>query len=110
MTFNFNLKGRGPADAQYTLVKARLPDLQAELEKSVLAASLATDDSPQAGTRLILLRQTIRQSDRESLARVAIRLREELNFHDLAYLLTAEMAAIYNDERMARLAARVIAQ
>jgi 60 kDa SS-A/Ro ribonucleoprotein len=110
MKFNFNLKGRGPADAEYTLIKTRLPDAQAELEKSVLAALLATDDSLQAGPGLILLRQTIRQSDRELLARVAIRLREELNFRDLAYLLTAEMSALYNDDRMAQLLARVIAQ
>ncbi|HEV3411081.1 MAG TPA: hypothetical protein VG101_01325 [Puia sp.] len=110
MKFNFNLKGRGPAGAQYTFIKAGLPDEQADLLRSLLAATLSAGDSLQAGATFVLLRQIIRQSDPESLARVAIRLKEELNFRDFAFLLTAEMAALYNDERTARLAVRIIAQ
>ena len=110
MKFNFNLKGRHPAGARYTLIRAELPDRQVELLKALLAASLLTDDPLQAGAAFILLRQTIRQSDPESLAQAAIQFREELNFRDFSFLLTAELAALYDDERTALLVARTIAQ
>ena len=110
MKFNFNLKGRHPAGANYTFVKSGLPDMQVELLKALLAASLSTDDSMQAGEAFILLRQTIRQSDPGYLARAAIQLREQLNFPDFSFLLTAELAALYDDERTALLVARIVAQ
>jgi 60 kDa SS-A/Ro ribonucleoprotein len=110
MNFNFNLKGRGPAGAHYARILTGSPDADADLENVILAAALSVDDSLQAATGLILLRQTIRQSDPVSLARIAIRLKEELNLRDFAYLLTAEMAALNDDEKTAQLAARVIAE
>ncbi|HET6253729.1 MAG TPA: hypothetical protein VFE32_06635 [Puia sp.] len=110
MKFNFNLKGRHPAGAQYALIKGGVPEAQVELLKGLLAASLSTDDSLLAGEAFILLRQTIRQSDPESLAQAAILFRKELNFRDFAFLLTAELAALSDDEKTASLAARIIAQ
>jgi 60 kDa SS-A/Ro ribonucleoprotein len=110
MKFNFNLKGRQPAGACYQLIKAGLPDVQSELLNALLAASLSTGDPMQAGEAFILLRQTIGQSDPESLARAALLFREHLNFRDFSFLLTAEMAALYDDEKTAVLAVRIIAQ
>jgi 60 kDa SS-A/Ro ribonucleoprotein len=85
-------------------------DTPAELLKALLVASLSTGDSPQAGAAFVSLRQTIRQSDPESLAGAAIQFREQLNFPDFSFLLTAEMAALYDDEKTALLALRIIAQ
>src|ERR1700722_13105319 len=116
MKFNFNLKGRGSAGAQYTVFKAGLPDDQADLLKSLLAASLQgvftalATGRAEAETADVFLRQTIRQSDPEVLAGIAIRLKEELNLRDFAFLLTAEMAAVYDDEGTARVVARIIAE
>jgi 60 kDa SS-A/Ro ribonucleoprotein len=78
--------------------------------KALLAASLSTGDFLQASAAFISLRQTIRQSDLESLAWAAIQFGEQLNFREFSFLLTAEMAALYDDERTALLAVRIIAQ
>ena len=84
-------------------------NVQEELLKALLGASLAADDALQADAALILLRQAIRQSDPESLAAVAVRLLEQPGFRDFAFLLTAELAALYDNEDTALLAARIIA-
>jgi 60 kDa SS-A/Ro ribonucleoprotein len=84
-------------------------DAQADLLQALLAASLSAGDPAHGAAACILLRQTIRQSDPESVGGLAIRLSEELNFREFAFLLTAELVAIYGDEWTARLAARIIA-
>lgn len=84
--------------------------MQAELIKVLLAASLPATDSLEAGTAYILLRQTIRQTDRGSLAAAAIHFREQLGLREFAFLLTAEMAAVYDDERTGQLVQRIIQQ
>jgi 60 kDa SS-A/Ro ribonucleoprotein len=85
-------------------------ETQPELLTVLFTASLSSHNPMQAGETIILLRQTIRQSEPESLAQAALLFREQLNFRDFAFLLTAEMAALYDDEKTALLAARVIAQ
>jgi len=104
MKFNFNLKGRQSANARYSFVKAAaLPDTQWDLFKTLMAASLMIDDAGQAAhpgqsaAGLTLLRETIRHSDPEFLARLILRLRENKNFHAFSFLLTAELAAVYSD-------------
>jgi len=85
-------------------------DPRMELLTVLLTASLSTDDPMRAGEAVILLRQTIRQYDPESLAQAALLFREQLNFKDLAFRVTAEMAVLYDDEKTALMVARVIAQ
>jgi 60 kDa SS-A/Ro ribonucleoprotein len=105
MKFNFNLKGRQSANTRYSFVKAAaLPDTQWDLFKTLMAASLMMDEPGrpaahlgQSAAGLILLRETIRHSDPEFLARLILRLRENKNFQAFSLLLTAEMAALYGD-------------
>ena len=111
MKFNFNLKGRQPADTRYAFIKAEAPDATADLLKMLLSVSLSVDDPGQASQAMILLRETVRQGDPEWLGRLAIDLREQRSFRDLAYLLTAELAALYgDDERTGLLVGRIVHQ
>ena len=111
MKFNFNLKGRQPADTRYAFIKAEVPDAKADLLKMLLSVSLSVDDPGQASHAMILLREAVRQGDPEWLGRLAIDLREQRSFRDLAYLLTAELAALYgDDERTALLVGRIVQQ
>jgi 60 kDa SS-A/Ro ribonucleoprotein len=111
MKFNFNLKGRQPADTRYAFIKAEVPDAQSDLVKMLMAVSLSADDPGQASHALILLRGAIRQGDPEFLGGLAIDLREQRSFRDLSFLLTAELAALYGDEeRTALLVGRIVQQ
>ncbi len=126
MKFSFNLKGRQPAGTRYTFVRAALatsqpsatpppatpppaaatsaqpsaagqpsadqpPSTPWDLYRTILSVSLQTHDQG-------LLRETIRQSDPEFLTGLAIHLRGKKNFRNLAFLLTAELAALYGDD------------
>jgi 60 kDa SS-A/Ro ribonucleoprotein len=111
MKFNFNLKGRQPAGTRYALIKAEVPDVQSDLLKMLLSVSLSVDDPAQASHAMILLREAVRQGDPEFLGRLAIDLREQRSFRDLAFLLTAELAALYgDDERTGVLVGRIVQQ
>jgi 60 kDa SS-A/Ro ribonucleoprotein len=131
MKFNFNLKGRQPAGTRYTFfkagatanaglpakaenpVKAELPATQGELYRKLLSVFLtASSEAPEeARKELTLLREAIHNSDPEFLAELAILLREQKNFRDLAFLLTAELAALYgNDEKTGLLLGRIVQQ
>jgi 60 kDa SS-A/Ro ribonucleoprotein len=108
MKFNFSLKGRKPAGTRYTFVQAGIPDVQSELYTALLSASLYTrldqQDEP-----LLSIREGIRNSDPEFVARMAIYLREQSNLSQPAFLLTAELAALRgNDERTGLLVGRVV--
>jgi hypothetical protein len=85
MKFNFNLKGRQPADTRYAFIKAEAPDVQSDLLKMLLSVSLSVDDPGQASHAMILLRETVRQGDPELLGRLAIDLREQRSFRDLGF-------------------------
>lgn len=103
MKFSFNLKGRQPAGTRYTFVRAALatsqpsatqpPATSWEFYRTILSVSLHTHDQG-------LLRETIRRSDPEFLTGLAIHFREKKIFRDLAFLLTAELAALYGDDEM----------
>jgi hypothetical protein len=110
MKFNFNLKGRQPADTRYTFVKAGLPETQSDLYKTLLSASLSSEDPVQAASSLTLLREAVLQGDPEFLATLAIYLREKRNFRDFSFLLTAELAALYDTEETGALVGRIVQQ
>ncbi len=111
MKFNFNLKGRQPADTRYAFIKAEVPDAQSDFIKMLLSVSLSADDPGQASHALILLREAVCQGDPEFLGRLAIDLREQRSFRDLAFLLTAELAALDgDDEKTGLLVTRIVQQ
>ncbi|MBS1660091.1 MAG: TROVE domain-containing protein [Bacteroidetes bacterium] len=106
MKFNFSLKGRQPAGTHYTFIKAGVPDAQWELYTALLNFSLnPSNDS------LLSIRTTIRRSDPELIASLALYFREQNNFSRLAFLLSAELAILQgNDERIGALVARIVRQ
>jgi len=108
MKFNFSLKGRKPAGTLYKFVQAEIPDVQSELYAALLSASLYTRLDPQ-GEPLLSIREGIRNSDPEFVARMAIYLREQKNMSQPAFLLTAELAALRgNDEPTGQLVGRIV--
>jgi len=108
MKFNFSLKGRRPAGTRYTFVQAEIPDVQSELYTALLSASWYTNLNQQ-GEPLLSIREGIRSSDPEFVARIAIHLRERNNLSQPAFLLTAELAALRgNDERTGQLVGRIV--
>ena len=107
MKFNFSLKGRKPAGSRYTFVQAGIPDVQSELYTALLSASLYTRLN-QRDEPLLSIREGIKNSDPEFVAKVAIHLREN-NLGQPAFLLTAELAALRgNDERTGWLVGRIV--
>jgi 60 kDa SS-A/Ro ribonucleoprotein len=107
MKFNFSLKGRKPAGTRYTFVQAGIPDVQWELYTALLSASLYTT-LDQQDELLLSIREGIRNSDPEFVARMALYLRGQ-NFAQLAFLLTAELAAQQgNDEKTGLLVKRIV--
>ena len=108
MKFNFSLKGRQPAGTRYTFVKAGITDLQWELYTALLSYSLQPAPA-QKGESLLSIREGIRNNDPEFVAGLAIYLREQKNFSPLAFLLTAELAALQgSDEKTGLLVNRVV--
>jgi 60 kDa SS-A/Ro ribonucleoprotein len=111
MRFNFSQKGRQPADSRYAYVKAGPTNTQDDLFTTLLSGSLTSSPEGYASDDLSNLRKQIRQSDVDLLARLAIHFGEESNFRDLAFLLTAELAAFNgNDETTAQLVERLVRQ
>jgi 60 kDa SS-A/Ro ribonucleoprotein len=108
MKFNFSLKGRKPAGTRYTFVQAGIPDVQSELYTALLSASLYAK-LDQQDEPLLSIREGIRNSDPEFVAGLAVWLREQKRFSQLAFLLTAELAALRgNDEKTGLLVGRIV--
>jgi hypothetical protein len=108
MKFNFSLKGRKPAGTHYTFVQAGIPDVRSELYTALLSASLYTRLDQQEEP-LLSIREGIRNSDPEFVAGLAVWLREQKHFSKLAFLLTAELAALRgNDEATGQLVSRIV--
>jgi hypothetical protein len=108
MKFNFSLKGRKPAGTRYKFLQAEIPDVQSELYAALLSASLYSK-LDQQDELLLSIREGIRNSDPEFVARMAIYLREQNNMHQPAFLLTAELAALRgNDEPTGQLVGRIV--
>ena len=117
MRFNFSQRGRQNADTRYSYVKAGLPETQGELfttllsDMSALSGPLAASLTAQQAQDLEAIRKEIRLHDVDFMARLAIYFREERDFRELAFLLTAELAAFSGkDEKTAGLVGRVIRQ
>ena len=111
MRFNFSQKGRQPADSRYAYVKAGPANAQGDLFTTLLSGSLTSSPAGYESDDLSNLRREIRGSDADLVAKLAIHLGEEKNFRDLAFLLTAELAAFKgNDEKTAQLVARIVRQ
>lgn len=109
MRFNFSQKGRQPADTRYMYVKTGLPDTPWDLLATLLSGSLTSSSAGYGAEDLYSLRQQIRSSDTGAIARLAIYLAEETNFRELAFLLTAELAAVAgNDDHTGTLVLRIV--
>lgn len=108
MKFNFSLKGRKPAGNRYTFVQGGIPEVRSELYTALLSASLSAS-LDQQDEPLLSIREGIRSSDPELVARMAIHLREQTKLSQAAFLLTAELAALRgNDERTGLLVGRIV--
>jgi hypothetical protein len=109
MKFNFSQKGRQPADTRYAYVRAGLPDAQWDLYTNLLSGPYVTSPAERPADDLQALRKEIRLSEVDFVVKLAIHFAEERNFRELAFLLTAELAAIAgNDERTALLVGRIV--
>ena len=111
MRFNFSQKGRQPADSRYAYVKAGPANTQGDLFTTLLSGSLTSSPAGYESDDLSNLRREIRGTDVDLIAKLAIHFGEGSNFRDLAFLLTAELAAFNgNDEKIAQLVARIVRQ
>src|SRR5271170_8010811 len=109
MRFNFSQKGRQPADSRYAYVKAAPANIQGDLFTTLLSGSLTGSPAGYESDDLSTLRRELRLSDADLVAKLAIHFGEESNFRDLAFLLTAELAAFNgNDEKIAQLVERIV--
>ena len=109
MRFYFSQKGKQPADTRYALVKAGLPDAQWDLFTTLVSGSLTASPAEHQVEDLEILRREVRSHDTAFMTRLAIYFGEEKNFRDLAFLLTAELAAIAgNEESTGAIVARII--
>jgi len=130
MKFNFSLKKRQPAGVRYTFVKGQTDikrqkdsrdgidaaalidpeerktgDAQWDLYISLLSAALSSADA------LSAVREGIRRNDLEFVTGLSRHLRGQKNIGHLAFLLTAEFAALPgNDEKAAPLVGEVLRQ
>jgi hypothetical protein len=108
MKFNFSLKGRQPAGTRYSFVKAGIPDVQWDFYTKLLAVSLY-DTLDQRDEPLLSVREGVRNNPPKFVAGLAIYLHEQKNFNQLAFLLTAELAAVQgNDEHTGLLVGRIV--
>jgi 60 kDa SS-A/Ro ribonucleoprotein len=98
MRFSFSKKGQEPADTRYAYVKAGLPDTQWDLFTTLLSGSLTAAQDRHLAEDLSLLRQAVRGGDRAFIGRLAVYFAERRNFRELAFLLTAELAAVAGNE------------
>ena len=110
MRFNFSQKGRQPADSRYAYVKTVPANTPGDLFTTLLSGSLTGSPAGYASDDLSNLRKEIRANDVDLVAKLAVHFGEG-NFRDLAFLLTAELAAVNgNDEKIAQLVARIVRQ
>ncbi len=98
MRFYFSQKGKQPADTRYALVKAGLPAAQWDLFTTLVSGSLTASPAEHQAKDLAALRSQVRSYDAAFLTRLAIYFGEERNFRELAFLLTAELAAVAGNE------------
>jgi len=111
MRFNFNQKGRQPANSRYAYVKTGPANPQGDLFTTLLSGSLTGSPIGYEPDDLSALRKEIRFTDMELVVKLAIHFGEGSNFRDLAFLLTAELAVFAgNDEKTAQLVARIVRQ
>ncbi|HEY4336268.1 MAG TPA: hypothetical protein VGM89_10230, partial [Puia sp.] len=111
MKFNFSLRGRQSADTRYAFVKTGIADAQEDLYRSLLAAAFADDPSKPLFEAGLAARAAILAADPGAIARIAIRLDTEANFHPAALWLTAELATAYGrEENTARLMELILRQ
>jgi 60 kDa SS-A/Ro ribonucleoprotein len=103
-----NVKGMDAKGRMGTELKAGMPDAQWELYTSLLSAALSSNaDGP--GDVLAAVREGIRSNDLEFVTSLSLYVRERKNIGHLAFLLTAEFAALPgNDEKAAPLIGRVL--
>ena len=99
MRFNFSQKGKQPADTRYAYVKAGLPDAQWDLFTTLVSGSLTASPAEHQAEDLETLKREVRSHDAAFLTRLAIYFGEEKNFRELAFLLTAELAAVAGNEK-----------
>jgi 60 kDa SS-A/Ro ribonucleoprotein len=115
MKFNLSLKGRATSNRSYTLVQSATPDIQRDVQRdlysALLSAFLQGSLQVAAGDHKAVFREYLRDSDPEFVARLAVHLREERDLKSLAFWLSAELAALYeNDERTGTLITRLVRQ
>ena len=111
MRFNFSQKGKQPADSRYAFVKAGPATTPGDLFTTLLSGSLTNSPAAYDPDDLSALRSQVRHSDVDLVARLAIHFGESSNFRDLAFLLTAELAAFNGtDEKIAQLVERIVRQ
>lgn len=109
MRFNFSQKGRQPADTRYAYVKPGFADAQWDLFTTLLSGSLTASPAGYQTGDLLHLRKEVRSNEVAFIARLAIYFAEETNFRELAFLLTAELAAITgNEEKIGQLVERIV--
>ena len=111
MRFNFSQKGRQPADSRYAYVKTGPANTQGDLFTALLSGSLTSSPAGYEADDLSDLRREIRGTEVDLVAKLAIHFGEGSNFRDLAFLLTAELAAFKgNEEKTAQLVERIVRQ
>ena len=109
MRFNFSQKGKQPADTRYAFIKAGLADTKWDLLTTLLSGSLTASPAEYQAEDLRALREAFRNNDTGFVSRLAISLAEEKNFRELAFLLTAELAAVAgNDDNIGILVERIV--
>jgi 60 kDa SS-A/Ro ribonucleoprotein len=98
MRFNFSQKGRQPANTRYAYMKGGLPEGQWNLFKTLLSGSLITSPDRHETADLHFLRKEVQTTDRAFIARLTVYFSEQKDFRTLAFLLSAELAAIAGNE------------
>lgn len=101
------------SDAHYLAMTARTRNVKWELYKTLLSLSLSERDVAGLST----VHTLIRENDPEFVAKLAVRLSEQINFRKLSFLLSVELIALHgkktlhgNKEWVSQLIGRVIQQ
>lgn len=98
MRFNFSQKGKQPANTRYAYMKGGLPEGQWNLFKTLLSGSLITSPDRHETADLHFLRKEMQTTDRAFVTRLTAYFSEQKDFRMLAFLLSAELAAIAGNE------------
>jgi 60 kDa SS-A/Ro ribonucleoprotein len=111
MRFNFSVKRRQKADARFTHVNVNLPDTGGDLYLALLSGPFTGSPDQAPAADLAAVRREIGFADKALVAKLAVHFAEVGNFRDLAFLLTAELAAVSDrDEETGLLVSRVVRQ